>query len=124
MKLDKTFVCEVRKAAGDGSREAKFKLIRRVTEACSALSSPEVRTNFNSVLRTYGRVPVAICVAATLEARKERLDYWGLEWAREVLALLPGWTPGNKERAHIEDGIHPTAICHYARDLIKFTMDI
>ena len=82
----------------------------------------EIQEQLDS-LREHGRVPVVICVAATLEARRERLDNWGMAWAREVLALLPGWTHGNRERAHIEDGIHPTAICDYARGLIACTTE-
>lgn len=123
MKLDSTLVREIREAVGDGSRAAKFRLLRRVSDACVDLSRADIRSTFNQVLREHGRVPVVICVAATLEARRERLDNWGMAWAREVLSLLPGWTPGNRERAHIEDGIHPTAICDYARDLIEFTIE-
>lgn len=123
MKLDSTLVKEIREAVGGGSRTAKFRLLSRVSDACVDLSRTDIRSTFNQVLREHGRVPVVICVAATLEARKERLDYWGMTWAQEVLALLPGWTPGNKERAHIEDGIHPTAICDYARGLIDCTTE-
>lgn len=123
MKLDSTLVKEIREAVGDGSRTAKFRLLRRVSDACVDLSRADIRSTFNQVLREHGRVPVVICVAATLEARRERLDYWGTAWAREVLALLPGWTSGNRERAHIEDGIHPTAICDYARGLIDCTTE-
>lgn len=123
MKLDSTLVREIREAVGDGSRTAKFRLLSRVSDACVDLSRADIRSTFNQVVRKHGRVPVVICVAATLEARKERLDYWNMAWAREVLALLPGWTPGNRERAHIEDGIHPTAICDYAHGLIDCTTE-
>lgn len=123
MKLDSTLVKEIRAAAGNGDRDTKFRLLRRVSETCEDLSNPDIRSTFNQVLREHGRVAVAICVAATLEARRERLDNWSLTWAREVLSLLPGWTAGNLERAHIEDGIHPTAICDYARGLIACTIE-
>lgn len=123
MKLDSTLVREIREAVGDGSRTEKFRLLRRVSDACVDLSRADIRSTFNQVVRKHGRVPVVICIAATLEARQERLDYWNMAWAREVLALLPGWTPGNRERAHIEDGIHPTAICDYARGLIDCTTE-
>ncbi len=123
MKLDSTLVREIREAVGDGSRAEKFRLLRRVSDACVDLSRADIRSTFNQVVRKHGRVPVVICVAATLEARRERLDYWNMAWAREVLTLLPGWTPGNRERAHIEDGIHPTAICDYACGLIDCTTE-
>lgn len=123
MKLDKTLISDLKAASGNGSREAKFALLRRVSAACADLSSTDVRSTFNDTLRKHGRVPVVICVAATLEARRERLDNWNIAWAREILALLPGWTRGNLERAHIDDGIHPTAICEYAQYLIKYTTE-
>lgn len=123
MKLDRTLVREIKAAVGDGSRTAKFRLLARVSDACVDLSRADIRTEFGNVLRKHGRVPVVICVAATLDARKERLDYWEIGWAQEVLQLLPGWTQGNRDRAHIEDGIHPTAICDYARALIRCTTE-
>lgn len=123
MKLDRTLVTEIKAAVGDGSRTAKFRLLARVSDACVDLSRADIRTEFGNVLRKHGRVPVVICVAATLDARKERLDYWEIGWAQEVLSLLPGWTQGNRDRAHIEDGIHPTAICDYAGNLIRYTSE-
>lgn len=123
MKLDRTIVKEIRDAVGDGSRTAKFRLLARVSDACVDLSRSDIRAAFPEVLRKHGRVPVVICVAATLDARRERLDYWKYGWAQEVLSLLPGWTPGNRSRACIDDGIHPTAICEYAGSLIKLTTE-
>ena len=123
MKLDRTLVTEIKTAVGDGSRTAKFRLLARVSDACVDLSRADIRTEFGNVLRKHGRVPVVICVAATLDARKERLDYWQIGWAQEVLSLLPGWTQGNRDSAHIEDGIHPTAICDYAGNLIRCTSE-
>lgn len=123
MKLDRSLVKEIREAVGDGSRTAKFRLLSRVSDARVDLSRSDIRAAFPEVLRKHGRVPVVICVAATLDVRRERLDYWKYGWAQEVLKLLPGWTLGNKERAHIDDGIHPTAICEYAGSLIKLTTE-
>lgn len=123
MKIDGELVRELKKAQGDGGREAKFALLRRVSSACNDLSKTDVRCTFYDTVKKHGRVPVIICVAATLEARRERLDGWGISWAREVLAQLHGWTPGNLERAHIADGIHPTAICEYAYGLIRMTTE-
>lgn len=123
MKIDNELARELKKAQGDGSREAKFALLRRVSAACADLSKPDVRTTFYDTVKKHGRVPVIICVAATLEARKERLEGWGISWAREVLEQLRGWTAGNLERANINDGIHPTAICEYAYGLIQITTE-
>ena len=123
MKLDRTIVKEIRDAVGDGSRTAKFRLLARVSDCCVDLSRTDIRAAFPEVLRKHGRVPVVICIAATLDARRERLDYWKWNWAQEVLKLLPNWTEGNRARANIDDGIHPTAICEYARSLIKLTTE-
>ena len=128
MKLDRTLLREVKALAGNGSREAKFALLRRIDAAWTDLSTPKVRENFNACLSKHGRAVVAVCVAATLaatlDARRFRLDYWGWEWAYEVLAALPqSITPHNLERAHIEDGLHPTAICDYAGPFIRPTIE-
>lgn len=124
MKLDRTFVKEVRALTGNGSREAKFAMLKRVDAACRDLSVTTVRDTFNDCVRVHGRAVVLVCVAATLDANKERLDYWGWGWAHEVLSLLPRCiTPSNLERAHINDGIHPTAICEYAGSLIRLTIE-
>lgn len=60
----------------------------------------------------------------TLDARKDRLDCWNWVWAYEVLSALPqSITLRNLERAHIEDGLHPTAICDYAGPFIRLTTE-
>lgn len=124
MKLDRTLVKEIKAATGNGSREAKFALLKRIDAAKKDLSTTKVRDTFNDCLRDHGRAVVAICVAATLDARKDRLDHWGWRWAHEVLSLLPqSFTPGNKERGCIDDGIHPTAICDYAGSFIRLTTE-
>ncbi len=123
MKLDRTFTREVKALTGGGSREEKFALLKRIDAARKDLSTTAVRRVFDECIRKHGRAIVAVCVAATLDARKERLDHWGWRWAHEVLSLLPGLTPGNLDRAYIDDGIHPTAICDYAGSLIRLTTE-
>lgn len=124
MRLDRTFVREVKALCGDGSRDAKFAMLRRIDAARKDLSTTEIRRTINDCIRKHGRAVVCVCVAATLDARKERLDRWGWRWAHEVLSILPhSITPGNLQRAHIDDGIHPTAICAYAESLIRVTIE-
>lgn len=123
MKLDRTLISEIKKAIGNGSREAKFALLKRIDAAQKDLSTTDVRRTFNNCIRKHGRAVIAICVAATLDTRKQRIDYWGWQWAREVITLLPNMTDSNLERGHIDDGIHPTAICDYARELVKMTTE-
>ena len=119
MKIDSTLAREIKAANGDGGREAKFSLLRRVKDANAALSTPGVRTNFNTAIKECGRVPVALCVAATLYARKERIDKWGLSWAMEVLKLWTNRPSSYIEIANIDDGLHPTRICEYAGSFIR-----
>ena len=125
MMLDRTLSREIKALAGDGSREAKFSLLHRIDEAVKDMSTAAVRDTFNVIIRKHGRAVVAVCVAETLDTRKDRIDRWGLRWAQEVLALLPGnFTPGNRERAYIRDhDLHPTAICGYAAGFIRLTSE-
>jgi hypothetical protein len=123
MKLDQTLAREIKAANGDGSRSAKFALLRRVENARQEMSTPEIRVKFNEILRTHGRAVTAICVASTLWSRQERLESWGLPWAREVLLLWTTKPPSGISRATIDDGIHPTRICEYAAEFIKLTTE-
>lgn len=124
MRLDRTLEKEIRAVTGDGSRAAKFALLSKIDAAAADMSSPGIRETFCDCLRKHGRAVTAICVAVTLVERKERLDRWGLSWALDVVGLLPtNFTQGNKERAYINDGLHPTRICEYARTFIRLTSE-
>lgn len=46
MKLDRTLFKEVKALAGDGSREAKFALLRRIDAARTDLSTSKARREF------------------------------------------------------------------------------
>lgn len=50
MKLDRTLFKEVKALAGNGSREAKFALLRRIDAARTDLSTLKARENFNACL--------------------------------------------------------------------------
>lgn len=121
MKLDSSFSREITKIAnGDGSREAMFAFKKTTQQTSLALSNTKVATLFNDCIKTYGRVPVAICTAITVYARRDRLSTNMLTWALEVLKL---WTnrPGSTDYAIINDGIHPTRIAKYAGAFIQVT---
>lgn len=120
-KLDGELRKEIRAALGDGSRDAKFAFLHRIEDARRDLSSTDVRRTFYAAVKKHGRAACAVCIAATLNDRRDRLDGWGYTWARAVLDLLPGFIPGNIDRAVIRDGIHPTAICEYADLFIRVT---
>lgn len=124
MKLDRTLVKEIKsKVYADGTRSAKFAALRKVKEAACDMSTTSIRTTFNDLLRKHGRAVTAICVAATLCQRKERIDNRGIVWANKVLELVPFFSMSNIEDASINDGIHPTAICEYAASLVRYTTE-
>ncbi len=120
MKLDKSFENDIKKLNGNGSREAKFENLKVVRAAAKELSTPDVIRDFGKILRKYGRAPVAVCVAATLICRWNRISDSSLQWAQEVLKL---WInrPTTVEQFIIRDNLHPTKIEEYAKALIKFT---
>ena len=78
--------------------------------------------NFSDIVKKYGRVSVAICVAATILDRQDRLEYVSVQWAHEVMKL---WTnrPGGPNCVLINDGLHPTRIEEYAGSFIRLTTD-
>lgn len=120
MKLDCTFAREIKKTNGDGSREAKFALLKTIRETSKALSTPNVMYSYDDCIKKFGRVPVAICTAATIYERRNRLNGSSIQWANEILKL---WTnrPDDLFCAYIDDGLHPTRIEEYARNLICLT---
>ena len=122
MKLDQTFAREIKKANGDGSREAKFAILNPAKAASHEMSTPDVMRNFPTILKKYGRVAVGLCVAATILDRADRLGPASVRWAREVMNL---WTnrPSDPNCVLIADNLHPTRIEEYAGSLIELTTD-
>lgn len=123
MKLDRTFVREIKKTAnGDGSRETRFAFLTLAKEACKKLSTPGVMRKFDNILREYGRVAVGLCIAVTVRERRDRLESRTVRWALEVLKL---WT--NKPRdiccLYINDNLNSTRIETYAGSLINLTIE-
>lgn len=124
-KLDRTLAKEIKAANGDGSREAKFSLLHRIDEAAKDFSTPDVIRDFDRLLAKHGRAVTAICIAATIWLRLERLDGWQFLWAQQVLEQ---WTTKPKtengiSRAYINDGLHPTRICEYAGQFIRLNSE-
>lgn len=122
MMLDRELAKEIRKANGDGSREAKFKLLGMVRAAREDLSSADVLDHFGEIVEKHGRVPVAICVGVTAVMREERLNRWIVEWGKEVLDL---WVnrPHDTSLALIDDNLHPSRIEEYAGRFVRVTSE-
>ena len=123
MNLDRTFAQEIKKNAnGDGSREACFAFLNPAKEVARKLSTPNVRNDFNDILREHGRIAVGLCVAVTVWERRNWLKQRTVQWAEEVLKL---WT--NKPRdtlcLFINDNLHPSRIEEYAGSLINLTIE-
>lgn len=122
MKIDSVLVKEILKANGNGSREDKFSLLRKITAVKKELSTPDVTRTFDRVFERHERAHIAICLAATIVDREDRLDYRTVEWGREVLRLYTN-RPSTLERIVIEDGLHPTRIEEYAGNFIRLTTE-
>lgn len=122
MKLDRTLAREIKAANGDGSREARFKFLLPAKAAARELSTPAVMAEFNDVLKTYGRATIAVCVAATVLERRDRLERSTVRWAQEVMRL---WTnrPNDCGCVVIRDNLHPTRIEEYAGAFIRLTTE-
>ncbi len=124
MKLDWTLAKEIKALGGDGSRGAKFELLRRIDAARSDLSTPQVMTNFDDCVMKHGRAIVAVCVAATLNAWHDFIGDWKIYWIDGVLNGLPSCiTQQNLKRAVIDDGLHFSRVCEYARSFILATSE-
>ena len=121
MKLDTSFVRELRKINGDGTRDAKFAFLRPAQSTAKEMSNPDVINNFGNIVKEHGRTAAAVCVAATAIERADRLNPETVEWAREVIKL---WTnrPADLGTVLIADGLHPTRIEQYAGALINATI--
>lgn len=125
--LDRTLAQEIKKANGDGSHEAKFALLKKIDAAAKEMSRTDIRTRFNELSIKHGRAVTAICIAATIWIRRDRLELsgWRVRWAQEVLNcwITKPKTIDGIYRAYINDGIHPTAILDYAASFIDFTTE-
>ncbi|WP_298028742.1 hypothetical protein [uncultured Dysosmobacter sp.] len=124
MKLDREFIRDLKKQAnGDGSRAARFAFLDVARDACKELSTSKVKSIFWDVVKKYGRIPVAVCVAATVAAREpDRFKPATVRWAREVLSLYTN-KPPHLDSLYIDDNLRPDSIEVYAWDLIRCSIE-
>lgn len=125
MKLDRELAKDIkRQANGDGSLKAKAAFATKVRKCAEFLSSPRTAHGaYMEAFREYGRVPVAICTAATLHMRRERLGDWSIGWAEAVLTLWKNRPARGVEIAYISDDLHPESIISYAGSFIRETTE-
>lgn len=120
MKLDRALASEIRKAAnGCKEKETRTALMQKLRKAKEKLSTPEVMRTFGDALKECGRVPVAICVAVTINKRRNRLRAQTVRWAEAVLKL---WGKSS-DSAYIDDNLHPTRIEEYAGAFMQLTTE-
>jgi len=118
MTLDKAFENEVKKVAnGNLTREYKFDFMKEIKEVAIALGN---RYEFENCIKKYGRVKVALCVAATIKQRAHEFNARQLDWAIEVMLL---WT--NKNELSVLNAIiniHPAILSDNSSILRKLTI--
>ena len=120
MTIDRTLAAEIKKENGDGSREAKFDFLHKIIAVKNELSTPDVMQRFADCFKSHSRAAIAVCLAATIRSRRDRLNRAPVEWADAIMAL---WTnrPASVDRIIIDDGLHPTRIEEYAGEFIRLT---
>jgi hypothetical protein len=116
MKLDRALAREISKAANECESRA---FMRKIRETKKSLSTPDVCHAFGECISKCGRVPVAICVAATIIKRRDRLRAQTVRWAEAVLALWKNKPDDIDCIAYIDDNLHPTRIEEYAGSFIR-----
>lgn len=120
MKLDRTLAQDIAKyTTNDGSQESINRIRRELRKVRSAMSSPDVMYRFAEHVKTFGRVPVAICTACSILERTKRLNSWSVKWAISVIAACR--MNLNTEDFMIADGLHPLRIEEYAGAFIRLT---
>ncbi len=124
MKLDKTFIRDIKKIAnGDGGADHRKAFRQTIRAANAELSSPTVRERYSECISKYGRVPVAICTAVTIIYRQDRLEWRSVRWAQEVLKCWTNRPHTDLDFAYINDGLHPSRIEEYAAGLMSVTTE-
>ena len=124
MKLDRTFIRDIKKIAnGDGGADHRRAFRQTIRAANAELSSPEVRERYSECISKYGRVPVAICTAVTIIYRQDRLEWRSVRWAQEVLKCWTNRPHTDLDFAYINDGLHPSRIEEYAAGFMSVTTE-
>jgi len=114
-KLDKAFANELAKVGnGNGGREHRFALMEELKLCSDSLGD---RYNFDIHVQGYGRIKVALCVAATILKQVHRHENPAITWAQSVMSL---WT-NRSDISKAIINIHPAILDGYFRKLRRFT---
>lgn len=86
--IEKSFVRDIKTAAnGDGSKEAMMEFRAKARKAVRQLSTPNIREEFYKAIKEYGRAVVGVCLAVTIDSRRDQLQAKTVKWGDEVLRL-------------------------------------
>lgn len=121
MELDKLFAKEIKSIVNKtNDREEVRAFYTKLEKVSKEMSTPDIMNTFDEMLKKHGRALVGLCVAVTIDYRRNRLLSEYVTWADEVLKL---WKcrSGFVARGVINDGLHPSRIEQYARSLVKAT---
>lgn len=121
MKLDRELAREIKAANGDGGRNARFLFLAHIDAVVKECSTPDVMRNFDQCFQHHPRAAIAVCVAATIVRRYDRLSLQSICWANSVLECWTNRPPSGISRAIIDDGLHPSRIEEYAGSFIRLT---
>lgn len=100
----------------DENRELYREYRRRCAACASDLSRMQSPEDFDAVAAKHGQLATAISLAETLFSLASRLGNWEINWAMEVLDVVPFHVD---ESFTFHNNLHPTKICTYAADFVK-----
>jgi len=121
MELKKDFTQELNQANGNGTPEARYAFLNTARAAARELSATSVMEKFDGILEKYGRAAVAVCVAVTIDRRRNRVEPRTVQWAVAVLSIWQG-RPSVYSGLYINDQLHPSKVEQYAGDFIRSTI--
>lgn len=126
MKCDETLLREVSRMAGKSKAE-RLAFVGQCAAFSYALGKAiknnngllNLKTIYDRITLQYPRTVNACCLAATI-ALRDGTSQSAKEWAQGV---LDAWKPleSHKQRAYIDDNLHPSRIEEYAGSFIRCT---
>ena len=127
MQINRDLAREIKKACGIGDRATKLALLGKVRGVQSRMSQPDCaadpRKAMLEALKEYGRVPFALCLAATIyTTRQGWVSGRMMQWSQAILDL---WTckPYDIMQVAYSDSMHPTKVETYAGNFVLLTSE-
>lgn len=120
--VDKTLIREIRRATKTDTLQEALVFRQKIRGAARDASSPEITRRYNELLKTHGRVIVALITAATIYTQRDHHNDKYIAWAEEI---IKNWfnRPSDFYGYTIVDDLHPLRIEEYAGSFIAVTTD-